>query len=337
MLIRLRRLPRIILVLLLLTALAYGIRYVPKLMYERFGYLGYSRIKDDVVEDRIANLLPRLRGLKARIIWSSDRTGNPDLFLLDTDEGSMYQLTQNGFADTFPRFSPDGSKVVFARSARPYVPEEKLDDWHIFILDLISGDEEMVAQKGTHPQWVTQRRISFLRQGYVIILDLDTKEEKVIWDAQQDAGGQAIAFPEMDPGYAADRDPNLPRRMTFTAVGSDSNAVLYDPAQSALKPLGPGRQSTWLPVKGGIVWVEDQGPGRFVIRDKNGPLINPPGAHIAQECPRASRDGRYLLWAGAMPNFEIFLWRIDAPADEIVRLSFDRGNDRWPDIFILDQ
>ena len=336
MLIRLRKPFRIILILLVLTALAYGIRYYPKFMYQRYGYLGYSQVKDEAVQKRILTLVNRLNGLKARVVWSSDRSGNPELYLLDTGAAAFYQLTQNGFADTFPRFSPDGSKVVFARSARPYVPEGKLDDWHIFVLDLISGEEEMAAQKGTHPQWVAPHKISFLRQGYVIMLDLETGEERTIWDAEQDAGGQTIAFPELDPGYAPDRDPNLPRRMVFTATGSQSNAVLYDPSQRALQPLGPGRQATWQP-GGGVLWVEDEGPGRYVIRNEKGPLINPPGAHIAQECPRTSRDGRYLLWSGSMPNYEIFLWPIDAKPDEVVRLSFDQGNDRWPDIYLLSE
>jgi dipeptidyl aminopeptidase/acylaminoacyl peptidase len=337
MLIRLRKPIRLIVILIVLTALAYSIRYIPRFMYDRYGYLGYSQIKDEEAQARLRMLIPRLKGLQARVVWSSDRSGNPELFLLDTAAAAIYQLTQNGFSDTFPRFSPDGSKVVFARSARPYVPEEKLDDWHIFVLDLVSGDEEMVAQKGAHPQWVSGQSISFLRQGHVIVLDMETGEEKTIWDAEQDAGGQAIAYPELDPSYSPDRDPNLPRRMAFTSLGGKPNAIVYDPNQNAMEPVGPGRQLTWLAGRGGVIWVEDQGPGRYVIRGKEGPLLNPAGAHVAQECPRSSRDGRYLLWTGAMPNQEIFLWPLGAPADEVVRLSFDPGNDRWPDIYMLPQ
>ena len=195
----------------------------------------------------------------------------------------------------------------------------------------------MVAQNATHPQWTGPESISYLRRGSVYVQDLDNSTEEKIWDAEKDAAGQAIAFPELDPHDAISGKPVSARRLTFTSTGTDPTTVMYDPVRKIMKPLGQGRQPTWEPVQDLVLWVEDQGPGQYVIRSGKGPLLNPKGAHVAQECPRTSRDGRFLLWSGAMPNFEIFLWRVDSPPDEVVRLSFDPGNDRWPDIFVLSE
>ena len=33
-------------------------------------------------------------------------------------------------------------------------------------------------------------------------------------------------------------------------------------------------------------------------------------------------------------DYEIFIWKIDTPGNEALRLTFNRGNDSWPDIFV---
>ena len=32
-------------------------------------------------------------------------------------------------------------------------------------------------------------------------------------------------------------------------------------------------------------------------------------------------------------DYEIFLWQVGAPADQVQRLTFHSGNDNWPDIY----
>jgi Tol biopolymer transport system component/predicted Ser/Thr protein kinase len=47
------------------------------------------------------------------IALSSDRAGNPDLWLMPAGGGEMQQLTTDPTPDWFPRFSPDGSRIAF--------------------------------------------------------------------------------------------------------------------------------------------------------------------------------------------------------------------------------
>src|SRR5262245_40975728 len=61
------------------------------------------------------------RRLDALIVWSSNRGGNHDLYLLDLQSQTVRRLTKDPHVDFFSRFSPDGRRVVFNRSQREYV------------------------------------------------------------------------------------------------------------------------------------------------------------------------------------------------------------------------
>jgi Tol biopolymer transport system component/serine/threonine protein kinase len=48
-----------------------------------------------------------------RLVLSSDRGGNPDLWLMPAGGGELQQLTTDPTPDWLPRFSPDGSRIAF--------------------------------------------------------------------------------------------------------------------------------------------------------------------------------------------------------------------------------
>jgi Tol biopolymer transport system component len=49
----------------------------------------------------------------SRLIVSSDRAGNPDLWILPSEGGEMQQVTTDPTPDWAPRWSPDGREIVF--------------------------------------------------------------------------------------------------------------------------------------------------------------------------------------------------------------------------------
>lgn len=57
--------------------------------------------------------LPVLQAGGARMVFSSDRDGHTQIYLMNADGSGQVRLTSNGANDDSPRFSPNGTKVVF--------------------------------------------------------------------------------------------------------------------------------------------------------------------------------------------------------------------------------
>src|SRR5262249_494393 len=115
-------------------------------------------------------LAPRLDG---RIVWSSNRTGNHELYLLDLRTRTLRQLTHTPQVEFFSRFSPDGQRILFARSQRDYVSPRDPTAWAVYVMNGDGTGERLLARNGYSPQWaLTGDAITFLRGAQVIRLDL---------------------------------------------------------------------------------------------------------------------------------------------------------------------
>ena len=62
-------------------------------------------------------------GRNGRILFTNDREGDEELWVMNADGSGMTPLTKNGIADFFPAWSPDGRKIVFAHTVANKQPE----------------------------------------------------------------------------------------------------------------------------------------------------------------------------------------------------------------------
>ncbi len=69
-------------------------------------------------QETVRMLARRLDGL---IVWSSNRSGHHQLYLIDLRAPSVRQLTHHPHVNFYGRVSPDGTQVAFMRSQRPWV------------------------------------------------------------------------------------------------------------------------------------------------------------------------------------------------------------------------
>ena len=71
--------------------------------------------------------LPQIQPEAGRLVFSSDRDGNRNIYTVDSSGGNLKQLTDDPAADYAPRWSPDGKKIVFV--------SRRDGDAEIFVMD----------------------------------------------------------------------------------------------------------------------------------------------------------------------------------------------------------
>lgn len=70
-------------------------------------------------------------------------------------------------------------------------------------------------------------------------------------------------------------------------------------------------------------------------------LLDAPAPFSHEYFPALTADGRFLVYAASAgghehdtEDFEVFLWRVGDPPEQVSRLTWHTGNDSWPDIFL---
>ena len=299
--------------------------------------------------DAVGVLSPQIDGL---LVWSSNRSGNHELYLLDLRARSVSQLTRHPNVDFFSRFSPDGRRVLFLRSQREGVSFRDKSAWDLMAVDVNGKGEEVLARGAYHPTWMGDGSgILFERGTQFVRYDLATRRESVLLDG-------AKAFPGVSEMGDVEASPDGRRlafglRGTFNGgfglSGNFSGAVTLDLGGSTLAVLTSEQacQTTWTPDGRRVVWIElgGQGGTRVMTGSADGSerrvLMDLPGSRSHEYFPRLSNDGRWLVWAASAQghehdraDYEIFVWEVGTSWDQAVRLTQHAQNDQWPDLWV---
>ena len=278
------------------------------------------------------------------VVWSSNRTGNHELYLLDTRTRAVRRLTNTPQVEFFSRFSPDGRRILFTRSQREYVSPRDPTAWDVYVMNVDGTGEQRLARNGYSPQWALGgNAIIFLRGDQVIRLDLERggpARESVLLDGPTTEGIRGgMETPELSPDGT---------RLAVTVRSQYDGVAVVDLATRTVTRLSPGQacQITWMPGSEALLWVEPGGNGgtQVMIGGPGRPravFMDLPGAHSHEYFPRISNDGRWLVWGAAASghehdraDYEIFVWQIGRPVAEAIRLTHHPGNDQWPDIYV---
>jgi len=324
--------------LLVITLLIF--HFGPRIFYRYFGHLLLDKVETRLSEKQIRQIQEGVSGLKAKVVFSSSRTGNHEIFMLTLPEIQTYQLTHHPHVNYFPRFSPDGEKIIFARSQITWVSERDEDPWDVYLLSLQTGKETLLARDANYPQWVDTGRISFSRKNKVIIKDLGTGHEKIILDGMESPISGSVGTPEFSP-----KDP---RFLVLTTRGKLDGVIFWDLLKRQYFLFGGGCEITWFPQGNEVLWVENGGnggtqmPRSSATHDNKTLFMDLPGEFSHEYFPRLSRDGKWLVWGASsgghehdLADYEIFLWKVGTPFSRAVRLTYSPANERWPDIFIM--
>ena len=263
--------------------------------------------------------------------------GQHDLVRMDWPSGRLTRLTKHPHVDRSPKISPDGTKVAFARSRAEWVSFRNNDDWDVWVLDLESGRERRLAERGAEPGWTGDGQgVVFQRGGRELIqADAETGAETVLLGKRE---GRIWTGPSLDPRGG---------RVAVTVRGGKRSTSLFALPDGTETRVAGGCQLAFVPDGQWLVLVEDGGrmKNRICRVDRNGQhletLLDMPGEWSHEYFPRVSNDGALLVFGASqgghehdVADYEIFLWRLGDLPERAARVSFHAGNDQWPDVWV---
>jgi hypothetical protein len=284
------------------------------------------------------------------IVWSSSRVANHDLFTMKTDGSDVQQITRGDEVDWFPRFSPDGAKVLFTRSKKGWVSERDAnatDKWDLYTVGTDGSAPTKVVSDASWGSWISQDEILYVR-GTKIFRSKLGGDETQIMDSEgvSELDGALLQQPELssDGKYVA-----------ITLRGSKRETGIWNVAKKTWTQTGLGCQINFTPDQSAIYWVHPTGNGgsrvlKMPISDGKPPkessvddseFMDLPGRRSHEYFPELSRDGKWMVWGITQrghdhdtADYEIYLWEVGSSPEKAARLTFNSGNDRWPDIYI---
>ncbi len=133
-----------------------------------------------------------------RIVFTSFRDGNFEIYVMDPDGGNQVNLTDHPSYDGQPDWSPDGTKIAFV-SGRDGAGSQ------IYVMDADGKNPTRLTDgQGTkvHPDWSPDGgRIAFSvdhREDYIAVMDADGRNREKLEDAARypswSPNGVEIAF-----------------------------------------------------------------------------------------------------------------------------------------------
>ena len=296
-----------------------------------------------------------LRAFGGKIVWSSNREGSHDIWILDGPGNEPRRLTRSSFTDTYPRFSPDGRLVSFSRSTEPWVSQRNFEKWDTWVVDVETGRERRVATNAYQACWscrTVTNELAFVRAGgtQLVLCAIDSGKEEILLQTGIPplAEGVLVTLPD---AQVADGLFALTLRGKHKATAHYSlwDAAVGNPPP--LRDIAGGCQMVWRKDESGInqpdtpVWIDHPGRMKNAIytldEHTNKPVIlldaEEPWSH--EYFPRFAEGGRWLVYGASQggheqdsEDYEIFLWDSANTNLPPARLTFHTGNDCWPDI-----
>lgn len=290
----------------------------------------------------------RLNGF---VVFSSNRDGNHDIFRLNLSDFKLDKLTTHPHTETYPRISPDGKQLVFARAHQPWVPQRNTVAWDIYVLDLLTGEEIKLGENGTSPAWISPTEITYAQQGVRLVkVNVESGQATTVYETgvkNPMPAGAMISNPKYNPitqqvvftGRQNQIGTNTGHWGTALATGNTHKGILngcelaWDSAGQQLFQVNPGGIYGDLH----IVTIDPETMNVTTLIDLDGEFSH-------EYWPKDAANGADYMVFGASrsakehahdaADYEIFLWKKGSESGSATRLTFHTGNDNWPDVYI---
>jgi TolB protein len=260
------------------------------------------------------------------IAFYSGRTGNRDIYRMNTDGSGLMQLTANKANDQCPSVSPDGKKIAFL--------SDRDGSSEIYVMNADGSNQTRITNDTIteeHPSWSPDgTKIYFIRdyssRTEIWVMNADGSNSVQLTDNQcrderpfLSSDGRTVLFMSDKNGnyeiYMMDADGSNQRRITnstghkvFPAWSPDGLKIAY----GLIVPNGGNPQ-------GGIHVMNSDGSGDVALTSADG----------RDEDPVWSFDGSKIVFQSARNgNFEVYVMNSDGSNQ--TRLTDNSSWDGWP-------
>ncbi len=106
-----------------------------------------SSVLTQLTSDPGHDMMPSISPDGQWIAFTSNRSGNWDVYVMPIDGGKALQLTTDAAPDLHPSWSPDGNSLVFCRFG------EAARRWELWVLDMRTPTLSFFIGEGLFPEW----------------------------------------------------------------------------------------------------------------------------------------------------------------------------------------
>jgi TolB protein len=263
-------------------------------------------------------------GINGKIVFESNRDGDYDIYVMDSDGGNVTQLTDTAGDDVRPRWSADGTKIVYQANGD--------GDEEVRIMDH-DGSNNIQLTSDDHDQ----RFPSFAPNGETIVYSQNEGgSDTDIWTMDVDGSNNSKIADRSSHGYRPQFSPDGNTIIFEESVGGEGfNIFKMNADGTNVTDIGDADNhdlgGIWLPDGSKILYAANSDGYQIFTMDPDGTNRAEILSHSDSESePSASPDGEQLVYNRYNSDADIYKANIDGSgATNLTSSATDQ--DRNPD------